>query len=97
MRFGEVFVTDKESKLIERKCHTIQEIRAITPQAAARRFIKNTLPGMFLCAETEGMYEPSEIKVHSSKTKKDVYTRQARKYKDDAKKRAKNTEFTILR
>lgn len=94
---GKVYVSDKESKLLKHGCFLTQEIRSITPQAAARRFIRNTLPGMMLCSDTEGRYEPSEIKTHNSKKKENVYIREARRYQDLAKKRAKNTEFVIVK
>lgn len=96
---GKVYVASTESKLRDLQIPTTQLIRSITPQAAARRFIRNTLPGLYMGGDyMDTGFQPGDIGIHHSKNRKSIsYDKQARKYQDDSKKRAKNTEFVVLK
>lgn len=94
---GTVYVARTGNKLTDIGAFIKQEIRSITPQAAARRFIKKTLPGLYMGWDyMDTGYTPGDI-VSNPKYEKYPRMSSLKKEQENSKKLAKNTEFVILK
>jgi hypothetical protein len=96
LNYRKVYVAKTGNKL-PKTCNHIQRIRSITPQAAARRYIRNTLPGLYLSLDDVYFWTPGEIVAAMTSKSPMTYERALKRDQQNAKKDAKNTEFVVIK